>query len=235
LALRDLLAQGALLAMRAALSPELIDRLTKIIVMLSSPNEGDLVAAGRALQRQLASAHTDIYALVERLRAGEDKNQFATEANAAYAQGLRDGEARAYGSDGFHSVDESAEWREVALYVAREKNRLPSRTLQKSAEFIADMATRAKSPYSREPTSGSTSGCTICSSSSEEKSNDPRRAVGALFPRDVRGFSGIVARRCFSAWRAADEPKTSKRRPSCSIPLFFRHRSYRSHDTRCPC
>jgi hypothetical protein len=139
--------------MSATLPPDLIDRLTKIIVMLSSPNEGDLIAAGRALQRQLASAHTDIYALVERLRAGEDRNQFATEVvNAAYAQGLRDGEARAHGSDGFHSVDESAEWREVALYVAREKHRLPPRTLQKSAEFIANMAARARSPYSREPT-----------------------------------------------------------------------------------
>jgi hypothetical protein len=139
--------------MSATLPPDLIDRLTKIMVMLSSPNDGDLVAAGRALQRQLASAHTDIYALVERLRAGEDRNQFTAEvANAAYAQGLRDGEARAHGSDGFHNVDESAEWREVALYVAREKHRLPSRTLQKSAEFIADMAIRAKSPMSREPT-----------------------------------------------------------------------------------
>jgi hypothetical protein len=41
---------------------------------------------------------------------------------------------------------------EVALYVQREKNRLPPRALQKSAEFIDDMATRARSPHSREPT-----------------------------------------------------------------------------------
>ena len=139
--------------MSATLSPELIDRLTKILVMFSSPNDGDLLAAGRALQRTLASANADIHALAERLKAGEDRNQFATEvANAAYAQGLRDGEARAHGSDGFHSVDESAEWREVALYVQRERHHLPPRTLQKSAEFIADMALRAKSPHSREPT-----------------------------------------------------------------------------------
>jgi hypothetical protein len=141
------------LAVSAALSPELIGRLAKMIAMLSSPSDGDLIAAGRAIQRQLTASGADIYAIIDLLKASEDRNRFGQEiANAAYAEGLRDGEAQAHGSDGFHSVDESAEWREVALYVAREKHRLPPRTLQKSAEFIADMALRAKSPHSREPT-----------------------------------------------------------------------------------
>jgi hypothetical protein len=135
------------------LSPETIGRLAKIIAMLSSPNDGDLIAAGRALQRNLSANGADIYALVDLLKASEDRNRFGQEiANAAYAEGLRDGEARAHGSDGFHGVDESAEWRQVALYVQREQHRLPARTLQKSEEFIANMAARAKSPYSREPT-----------------------------------------------------------------------------------
>jgi hypothetical protein len=160
-----MLAQGALLAMSAALPPDLIDRLTKIIVMFSSPNEGDLIAAGRALQRTLVSANTDIHELAERLKVGrglsdEDKEQIKAQianeiANAratGYAEGVRDGQARAQGFDGFHSVDESADWREVALFVEREQDRLPFRTQQKSAEFIADMATRSRSPYSSEPT-----------------------------------------------------------------------------------
>ena len=56
--------------MSAALSPDLVDRLTKIILMFSSSNDGDLIAAGRALQRQLASAYTDIHALAAHLKAG---------------------------------------------------------------------------------------------------------------------------------------------------------------------
>jgi hypothetical protein len=131
------------------LSPDLIGRLAKIIAMLSSPNDGDLIAAGRALQRHLTANGADIYALVDLLKASEDRNRFGQEiANAAYAEGLKDGEARARPND-FHSVDESA-WREIALYVQREQHRLPSRTLQKSAEFISDMAARAESQFSRD-------------------------------------------------------------------------------------
>jgi hypothetical protein len=143
--------------MSAALSPDLIDRLTKIIVMFSSPNEGDLVAAGLALQRQLASAQTDIHALAAHLKAGgglsdDDKRQIKAEIANAYAAGVRDGEARAHGVDDLRNTDGSIDWRQVALYVAREKGRLPTRTREKSLEFIADMATRAELQFSREPT-----------------------------------------------------------------------------------
>jgi hypothetical protein len=153
-----MLSQGALLAMSAALSSDLVDRLVKIIVMLSSPNDGDIVNAGRALQRQLASAHTDIHALAAHLRAGgsltdEDKQQIKAEIANAYAEGVRDGEARAHGGDDLRNTDGSVDWRRVALYVQREKHRLPTRAQSdKSLEFIADMAMRAQSPHSREPT-----------------------------------------------------------------------------------
>ena len=131
------------------LSPELIGRIAKIVAMLASPNDGDLIAAGRALQRQLTANGADIHALVGLLKASEDRNRFGQEiANAAYAEGLRDGEARVK-PNGFHSVDESA-WREIALYVAREQHRLPPRALQKSREFISDMADRAESQFSRD-------------------------------------------------------------------------------------
>jgi len=144
--------------MSAALSSDLIDRLTKIIVMFSSPNEGDLVAAGRALQRQLASAHTDIHAVAAHFKAGsglsdEDKQQIKTEIANAYAQGVRDGEARAHGVDDLRNTDGSVDWRQVAAYVQREKHRLPVRAqTDKTFEFIEDTAMRAKSPFSREPT-----------------------------------------------------------------------------------
>lgn len=144
--------------MSAALSPDLIDRLTKIIVMFSSSSDGDLVAAGRALQRTLASADADIHALAAHLRTSgglsdEDKKQIKAEIANAYAAGVRDGEARANGVDDLRNTDGSIDWRQVAIYVAREKDRLPARVQgEKTFEFVADMALRAKSPFSREPT-----------------------------------------------------------------------------------
>jgi hypothetical protein len=148
--------------MSAPLSPELVDRLVKIILMLSSPSDGELVVAGRALQRQLASAGTDIHALAAHLRNGsglseEDKQQIRTaiaDARAAgYAEGVRAGEAQTQGGGAFRNTDGSVDWRQVALFVEREKDRLPPRARTDSAlEFIGDMAMRAQSPYSREPT-----------------------------------------------------------------------------------
>ena len=144
--------------MSAALSPELIDRLVKIIVMFSSPNDGDIVVAGRALQRQLASARTDIHALAAHLKAGaglsdDDKTRIKAEIANAYAEGVRDGEARAHGVDDLRNTDGSVDWRQVAAYVQREKHRLPVRAqTDKTFEFIEDTAIRAKSPFSREPT-----------------------------------------------------------------------------------
>ena len=126
--------------------------------MFSSPNEGDLVAAGRALQRQLASAHTDIHAVAAHFKAGsglsdEDKQQIKTEIANAYAQGVRDGEARAHGVDDFRNTDGSVDWRQVAAYVAARKASPPGpRADEKTFEFIEDMAMRAKSPFGREPT-----------------------------------------------------------------------------------
>src|SRR3984885_6452377 len=116
--------------MSAALSPDLVDRLVKIIVMLSSPNDGDIVVAGRALQRQLASAHTDLHALAPHLKAGgglsdDDKQQIKAEIANAYAAGVRDGEARAHGVDDLRNTDGSVDWRQVALFVARAKHRPP--------------------------------------------------------------------------------------------------------------
>ena len=126
--------------------------------MLSSPNDGDIVVAGRALQRQLASAHTDIHALAAHLKAGgglsdDDKQQIKAEIANAYAAGVRDGEARAHGVDDLRNTDGSVDWRQVALFVERDKGRLPARAqTEKTFEFVADMAMRAKSPFSREPT-----------------------------------------------------------------------------------
>ena len=84
--------------------------------------------------------------------ATRDKQQIKTEIANAYAEGVRAGEARAHGAADLRNTDGTIDWRQVAAYVAREKDRLPARTREKSGEFIADMATRAESQLSREPT-----------------------------------------------------------------------------------
>lgn len=110
------------------------------------------------MQRTLASAGADIHAVAAHFKAGgglsdEDKQQIKAEIANAYAEGVRAGEARAHGVDDLHNTDGSIDWRQVALYVEREKGRLPARAQnEKSLEFVADMAMRAKSPFSREPT-----------------------------------------------------------------------------------
>jgi hypothetical protein len=149
------------LAMSASLPPDLVDRLIKIILMFSSPNDGDLVAAGRAMRRTLAAADLEAVAAHFRASGGglsaEDKQQIraaiADARAAGYADGVRDGEARAHGVEDFRNADGTVDWRQVARFVRREKGRLPPRAQNaKTLEFVDDMAMRAGSPFSREPT-----------------------------------------------------------------------------------
>jgi hypothetical protein len=49
-------------------------RLSKLIKMLSSPNDGEVVAAARALQRALAQQGADIHDLAGRVEAGYGGN-----------------------------------------------------------------------------------------------------------------------------------------------------------------
>ena len=46
------------------------DKVTKLIKMLSSPNDGEVIAAARALQRTLASEGADIHDLAARVEGG---------------------------------------------------------------------------------------------------------------------------------------------------------------------
>ena len=64
-----------------------------------------------------------------------------------YAEGVRAAEKRvSFNAAGFSSTDGSDEWKAVALYVQREKQRLPANHHQ----FVDDMA--ARTVWEREPT-----------------------------------------------------------------------------------
>src|SRR5262249_52971104 len=79
-----------------------------------------------------------------------DKQKIRTEIENAhalgYAEGVKATEAKQHGTGEFRNTDGQLEWTEVALFLQREKRRLPDR----HHEFIDDMASRTV--YGREPT-----------------------------------------------------------------------------------
>jgi hypothetical protein len=129
-----------------------------ILCQLAATNEGQLVAAALALQQELKAYGTDIHDLVEHLERGGGGNGLSDAAkervraeleqayNDGYAEGVRAAESKQHGTGAFRNTDGSLEWTEVALFVQREKHRLPA----KHHEFVDDMAGRTV--YGREPT-----------------------------------------------------------------------------------
>src|SRR5262249_2208627 len=144
-----------------ALPPEIAARrdqrgskLGDVIRRLSSNSDGEVVASVRAIQRMLESGGADIHALAVHIENGglteTDKQKIRNEIENAhalgYAEGVKATEARQHGTGEFRDTDGQLEWTEVALFLQREKHRLPDR----HHDFIDDMASRTV--YGREPT-----------------------------------------------------------------------------------
>jgi hypothetical protein len=132
-------------------------RLGDVMCRLASTSDGEIVATVLALQRLLEAHDVDFHALVEHLEngGGDSLSDAAKEKvraeieqafNEGYAEGVRAAESRQHGTGAFRNTDGTLEWSEVALFVQREKHRLPAR----HHEFIDDMASRTA--YGREPT-----------------------------------------------------------------------------------
>jgi hypothetical protein len=131
-------------------------RLGDIICRLASTHEGEIIATVLVLQRLLVAHGVDIHALVEHLENGGGGLSYATKEkvrtegeqafNEGYAEGVRAAESKQQGTGAFRNTDGTLEWSEVAMFLQREKHRLPP----KHHEFIDDMASRTV--YGREPT-----------------------------------------------------------------------------------
>src|SRR5262245_50107450 len=129
-------------------------RLGDIICRLASTSE--IIATVLALHRLLEAHSIDIHALVEHLENGSGglsdaiKEKVCAEVeqafNDGYAAGVKAAEAKHHGTGAFRNTDGTLEWSEVALFVQRQKHRLPAR----HHEFIDDMASRTV--YGCEPT-----------------------------------------------------------------------------------
>jgi len=132
-------------------------KLGKPIRLLASDSQGEALAALCAIARLLESYSCSFHTLADHVEnangsglSDADKQRIRSEIENAraigYAEGVRAAENKQHGTGAFRNTDGTLEWTEVARYVQREKDRLPS----KHQEFINDMASRTV--YGREPT-----------------------------------------------------------------------------------
>jgi hypothetical protein len=136
-----------------ALDPDVVEKLGKIFLVMSSSIDGDKLVAMHALDKALKKNNVDYHVLVARMTkpwlSDSAKELFKTELNNARALGreeaLRESEGKRASADVFLSTDGSDDWRQMALSVEREKHRLSGYDQTEwSREFIDDMATRAR-------------------------------------------------------------------------------------------
>ena len=107
------------------------ERLAKLLKMLSSNHDGEVLAAARAIQRTLYDAGADIHELAERIKGGRlSEAEMQKNYNTAYANGKNAAATDA----GFSNVDEST-WHEMANFCAERDDRLTTR----EREFVSDM------------------------------------------------------------------------------------------------
>jgi hypothetical protein len=129
-------------AVSSAITPATASRLAAIIRMMSSDKDGDVLNAGRALDRTLKSVGCDIHDLAEviehanggKLSEAEMKKLY----NAGYEAGMKAVESRQYGSSDFHNVDGLPDWHEIARFCQQNSVRLR----ENERQFVDDMAAR---------------------------------------------------------------------------------------------
>src|SRR6516165_264167 len=131
-------------------------KLGKSIRLLASDSRGEAFAALCAIARLLQAYGQSFHTLADHVENGggglsdADKQKINAAIESAriegYAEGVKAAESKQHGTGAFRNTDGTLEWTEVALYVQREKRRLP----EKHHEFVDDMASRTV--YGREPT-----------------------------------------------------------------------------------
>jgi hypothetical protein len=139
-----------------AMSSTLEEKIARIVRVLSSDRDGEVLAAVHQLKRVLASHNTDFNGLANGIEKfgnmnGNDGSLSEGEMekiyHAGYAKGVEDAENKLHGIDGFRSTNgNSPAWEAVAHFLQRNKHRLDS----KHHDFVDDMA--ARTAWGREPT-----------------------------------------------------------------------------------
>jgi hypothetical protein len=121
-------------------------------LMNSSTEPGEIAAAVHALKRLLEALRTDLDGLArgfEKILSGGGKAitqiEMQKAIDNAYAAGLQDAENKAHGADDFRNADGTPSWEAIALFLQRNKQRLPAR----NHEFVDKMA--AQTVWGKEP------------------------------------------------------------------------------------
>jgi len=117
-------------------------KLGKLLRLLSSNSDGEVVATVRAIQRTLEGDGFDIHALAERIEEANGKRFSEADAHEIYRRGVEDGRRAAVEERrGFRSIDALDEptWHEIALECAAHENRLFG---EREKQFVEDMVRR---------------------------------------------------------------------------------------------
>jgi hypothetical protein len=138
----------------SAFPRELAVKLGKPIRLLASDSKGEAFAALCAIARLLQAYGQSFHELADHVETGglteEAKQKIGAAIEQAriegYAEGVKAAESKQHGTGAFRNTDGTLEWSEVALFLQREKHRLPD----KHHEFVDDMASRTA--WGREPT-----------------------------------------------------------------------------------
>jgi hypothetical protein len=131
---------GAAMSARRT-TPE--EKLGTSIRLLASEQDGEVIAAARAIGRILKSCGKDIHALAEhaeRMNGGSGLSEAEMKKiyDAGYNAGVHAVENKQHGAGDFHSVDEPT-WHEIACECATHDDRLRD---ERERQFVRDMARR---------------------------------------------------------------------------------------------
>jgi hypothetical protein len=108
------------------------EKIGKLIKMLSSPNDGEVVAAARAIVRTLQAEGTDIHELAERV---EGRKLSQAEMQIIYDKAFRDGKSAATAANEFNPVGVPTFYSMAFEIQAKANGRLSP----KEQDFVEDM------------------------------------------------------------------------------------------------
>jgi hypothetical protein len=127
----------------SALAP-IADKLGKLIRLLGSDRDGEVVAAAQALQRTLKSAGADLHTLADLVEKpnghGLSEADMKRIYSAGFEAGLRKAEDAQHGPEAFRDIGGRVTWQSMALYCQQHSDRLRE---DRHKEFVGDMAAKA--------------------------------------------------------------------------------------------
>jgi hypothetical protein len=112
------------------------DKIGKLIKLLSSSNDGEVVAAARAILRTLEAEGADIHELAERV---EGRKLSQAEMQRIYDQAFADGKNAAAANAGFSDVSRNGagpSFHEMACEITHKEN---GQLTPKERDFVDDM------------------------------------------------------------------------------------------------